>query len=157
MLIAISGTPGTGKSTLAKILAQKLKFYRLDLSQHYKQLAISYDKKRHCYVVDIKKLISLVKETLKQHSNIIIDSHIAHLLPKKMMDVCIIATCSDLKKLKTRLQKKKYSPAKIKENLEAEIFQVCLMDAREQGHKVLVFDTSKKSVIAIVQKIKQSL
>lgn len=144
MLIAISGIPGTGKSTVAKILAQKLKFYRLDLSQHYKQIAVSYDTKKHCYVVDIKKLILLVKETLKQHPNLIIDSHIAHLLPQKMVDVCIIVTCSDLKKLKTRLQQRRYSPAKIKENLEAEIFQVCLMEAQQKKHRIILIDSARK-------------
>src|SRR3989344_3875530 len=128
MLIAISGTPGTGKSTLAKILAKRLKFYRLDLSQYYSEIAVKYDTKKQCYIVDIQKVERLIKEKAKQYPNIIIDSHIAHLLPIKIVDICIVLVCPDLKKLKKRLERRKYSVTKIKENLEAEIFQVCLMD-----------------------------
>lgn len=144
-VVVISGTPGTGKSALAKLLEKELKFARLDLSKYYQKISVGYDKEKKCYDVDLKKFILLVNEKLKNiKKNVVIDSHIAHLLPQGMVDLSVILTCSDLKRLEIRLKKKGYSKKKIRENLDAEIFQVCLSEAKEEGHKVLVLDTSKE-------------
>ena len=45
--------------------------------------------------------------------------------------------------LKNRLKKKKYSKDKIRENLDTEIFDVCLNEAKENRHKIIVMDTTK--------------
>ena len=145
-LIAITGSPGTGKSTLAKILEKKLKLERLELHQYYKEISTGYDRKKQCYDIDMKKFKLLVKEKIKllkkQDGNcLIIDSHISHLLPK--VDLCVVMVCLNLKKLEKRLIKRKYSKKKIRENLDSEIFQICLNEASEK-HEVLVVDSSKK-------------
>lgn len=141
----ITGSPGTGKSTLAKVLVKKLGLKRLDLHRYYKLISTGYDRSKQSYDIDYLKFERLVKEKLKlAKKGLIVDSHISHLLPRKMVDWCIVLTCSDLKTLEARLRKRNYSPKKIRENLDAEIFQVCLAEARENKHKVLVFDTSKK-------------
>ena len=142
-LIVISGTPGTGKSTWTEILVKKLGFNRLEVHDYYKQISISYNKKKQCYDIDMKKFEKLVKSKLKE-GNLIVDSHISHLLPKTLVNLCIVLTCSNLKKLEKRLQVRKYSKKKIKENLDAEVFQICLIETQEKGHKVVTFDTSKK-------------
>ena len=144
VLIVITGSPGVGKSTLANFLVTKLGFDRLDLHHYYKRISTGYDRSKQSYDVDYKKFEKLVKEKLKDsQKGLIIDSHISHLLPKRLVDVCIVLVCSDLKRLETRLRKRKYSKKKIRENLDAEIFQVCLMEAKEKGHTVLLFDTAK--------------
>lgn len=142
-LIVITGTPGVGKTTLAKELAKQLGWNRLDLHDHYSELASTFNKDKDCYDLDLKKVVALVKRELKQ-DNLILDSHIAHLLPKSLVAVCIVLTCLNLKKLESRLKKRKYSKKKIRENLDAEIFQICLLEAQEKQKKVLVFDTSKR-------------
>ncbi|NQV91378.1 AAA family ATPase, partial [Candidatus Woesearchaeota archaeon] len=48
-LIVISGTPGTGKTTWAKILAKKLKYARLDLHDHYKEISTGYNRRKQAY------------------------------------------------------------------------------------------------------------
>ena len=141
-LIIITGTPGTGKTTLALWLSKKLKIPRLDLHDHYKEISTGYDRSGKCYDIDMKKFEKLVVSKLKK-SALVIDSHIAHLLPKKMIDLCIVTTCSDLKKLEKRLVERKYSKRKVRENLDSEIFQICLNEAKE-NHKVIVVDTSKQ-------------
>lgn len=146
-IIIVSGTPGTGKSTLAIKLAKEKGYYRLDLHQHYKELSVGYDKPSKSYVIDEKKFLNLIKKEIKAHSKekgIIIDTHISHLLPKRMVDLCIITKCSNLKELEKRLKKRKYSKAKIRENLDCEIFQVCLGEALERDHKVKVIETCRR-------------
>ncbi|MBR9683341.1 AAA family ATPase [Candidatus Woesearchaeota archaeon] len=156
--LIISGTPGTGKSTLAKFLAPKLKFHHLDIHRYYKKISSGYSKKKQCYNIDLKKLEKLIQEKLTQHPNLIVDSHITHHLPKKLVNLCIITKCSDLKELKKRLQKRKYSQKKIEENIQCEIFDVCLAEAKKQKHHILVVDTCQKiNQKKLVSKIKKFL
>ncbi|MBU0470644.1 MAG: AAA family ATPase [Nanoarchaeota archaeon] len=144
-IIAISGTPGVGKSTLAKSLSQKLGLERLDLHEHYKEISGGYDRSKQCYNINLKKFTSFVKKKIKKsEKGFIIDTHISHLLSKKIVDLCIVLTCSDLKELEKRLKKRKYSSKKIRENLDAEIFQICLIEAKEKKHNLLSIDTAKK-------------
>ena len=152
--IIISGTPGTGKSTLAKVLSKKLKYQELDLKPIIKKISEGYDKEKECEIIDIKKFNKEIIERINKR-NLIIASHLIHNLPKKYVDLCIITKC-DLKELKKRLHKRKYSPSKVKENLECEIFDVCLGEAKK--HKVLVVDTSKKiDIKELTKKIKRGL
>ncbi len=73
---------------------------------------------------------------------IIIDSHLSHYLPRKYVSLCIITKC-DIKELNKRLRKKKFSQSKIQENLQSEIFDVCLNEARQRKHKIIIIDTTK--------------
>ena len=158
-IIAVTGTPGVGKSTIARLLSKELKYTRIDLSKHYQDISVGYNRSKKCYDVDIKKIQALIQKFATKHQGIIIDSHIAHLLPKKMINMCIVVTCSDLKKLEKRLVKRKYSPKKIRENLDSEIFQICLNEAKEKGHKIAIIANSlkvtKKEILNIVNKISQ--
>ena len=158
MAIAISGTPGTGKTTLAKKLAKSLNYKYLDVNKLIKsnKLAESYDKKRKCRIIDIKKLNKLLIKEIKKNPNLIIDSHLSHYLPKKYLDLCIITKCS-LKILKKRLKKKKYSKQKTRENLDCEIFDICLNEAKELKHRILIIDTTKRlNLNKIIKQINQS-
>ena len=157
--IIISGTPGTGKSTLAKLLSKRFNFKRLNLKPILKKIYEKYDRKKQCYVVDIKKLNKEIIKKIKQSKqSLIISSHLAHHLPKKYVSLCIITKCSDLKKLKQRLQGRKYSKKKVEENLECEIFDICLNEAKKKKHKILVVDTCKRiNYKGLVKKVKKSL
>ncbi len=158
-LLIITGTPGTGKSTLAKKLAGKLGFNRLDLHHYYHQLATRYNRQKHCYDVAPQKFTRLVQEKLSSSpKGLIVDSHLAHHLPQKLVTLCLVLTCSDVKQLQRRLKKRTYPPQKIRENLDAEIFQVCLEEAQEQGHPIIVLDTGKPfSFPVLLRKIRKSL
>ncbi|MBI5073371.1 AAA family ATPase, partial [Candidatus Woesearchaeota archaeon] len=82
----------------------------------------------------------IIKEAKRKQTPLVIDSHVSHYLPKKYVDLCIV-TKTNLKKLKKRLQKRNYSKAKIRENMDCEIFDVCLIEAQEAGHRVKVVET----------------
>ncbi len=141
-VIAITGTPGTGKSRLAKQLAKVLKFKRVDLHHYYEKISTGYNRRKQSYDIDFKKFKQLAQDVAKS-SNIIIDSHISHLLPNSVVDLCIVLTCSNLKLLQNRLKRRGYSSKKVRENLDTEIFQICLQEAKERGHNVIILDSAK--------------
>jgi len=139
----ITGTPCTGKTTVAKRLAKKNKAKYIDVNEviDKNNLKEGYDRKRNSYIIDTKKLNkALIKTITQSKQSLIIDSHLSHYLPKKYVNKCIV-TKTTLKKLKNRLKKRKYSKAKIQENMMCEIFDVCKIEAEEAGHKIHVINT----------------
>jgi len=156
-VIIVSGSVCTGKTTLAKQLAEKLGFRYVDvnkiISKH--KLSEGYDGKYHSRIIDEKKLskalISLIKSDKK---SLIIDSHLSHYLPNMYVDLCIITKCS-LKILKKRLMKRYPKlPSKVTINMEAEIFDTCFIEACETGHSVLKVDTTHKvNIVSLAKKI----
>ena len=144
MVICISGTPGTGKSTLTKILAKELSYKNINVNLLIKKhhLYDFYDRHLKEYVVDTKKLNKFLKELIKKNRKIIIDSHLSHYLPSRQVDLCVITKCS-LKKLNQRLKNRKYSLKKVRENLDSEIFDVCLNEAKERKHNIFVINTTR--------------
>ena len=143
----VTGTPGTGKTTIAKALAKKEKAVYIDVNAIIKKekLHEKYDRKLKTRIIDIKKLnkrlIKLIKEYKKKKQAIVIDSHLSHYLPPKYIDRCIVTKC-ELKTLKKRLEKRKYSKKKVQENMHAEIFDVCLIEAiANKQKKVKIINT----------------
>lgn len=145
-VIIVTGSVGSGKTTLAKKLAKSLDFKYVDVNQVINDAGLceEFDKARDCVVVDEKKLSEKLVELIsKSKKSLVIDSHMSYFIPKKFVGVCVVTLCDNLKVLENRLKKRNYSKNKIKENLESEIFHVCLNEAKEAGHDVLIVETSK--------------
>lgn len=157
--IIVTGTPGTGKTTLAKELSLLLHAKHVNVALLVKSEGLSegYDKERDTAVVSPKRLnkalIRLIKGSKRQ---LVIDSHMVHYLPKKYAEVCIVMKCS-LKELKKRLEKKRYKAAKVRENIDAEIFDICLNEAAEKGHKIIVLDTTKKNPKTLAKIVERTI
>ncbi|MBS3131584.1 AAA family ATPase [Candidatus Woesearchaeota archaeon] len=147
--IIVTGTPGTGKTTLAKKLSEIMKFAYIDANKVIAKYNLSegYDYKRKSKIIDTKKLNSKILEIIKEiekskkYGVAIIDTHLSHYIPKNKADICIVTKCG-LKTLARRLKKRSYSKEKIRENMDAEIFDVCLNEAKEAGHKISVIETT---------------
>lgn len=143
-VIIVSGCPGTGKTTVAKKLALQKKYKYLDVNKiiDNNKLNEKYDKERDTKVIDIDKLNKVLIKVIETEKSqgLIIDSHLSHYLPKKYVDRCIITKCN-LKELEKRLQKRGYSKEKTRENLDAEIFDTCRIEALEKGHNVEIVNT----------------
>ena len=145
-VIIISGSPGSGKTTYAKKIAKEKNYKYIDVNEIIEKnnLIERYDKEKDTNIVDTDKLnIALIKIIEKANEKgIVIDSHLSHYLPKKYVDKCIITKC-DLRTLKKRLEKRGYSKNKVRENLDAEIFDTCRVEALEAGHQVEVVYTDE--------------
>ena len=143
-VIIVSGCPGTGKTTVAKKIAQEKEYKYVDVNKIIKEnnLNEKYDKKRDTKIIDITKLNKVLIKIIETEKAIglVIDSHLSHYLPKKYVDKCIITKCN-LKELEKRLRERNYSKEKIRENLDAEIFDTCRIEALEKGHNVEVVNT----------------
>jgi len=146
-IIAVSGTPGTGKTTFSRKLSLLIRAKYLDVNKIIKKhrLNAEYDTKRQTSLIDIKKLTAvLVEEIKKTKKTLIIDSHLSHYLPSKYVDLCVITACSSLRVLESRLKKRGYNALKIRENLDSEIFKTCQVDALEAGHSICLINTKNK-------------
>ncbi len=161
-LIAVTGTPGTGKTTISKKLSLLLGYAYLNGSEMVKsaKLAEKYDKRRKTAVVDASLFAHAVlkvsaAEAKKGSKGLIVDSHLSHFLPPKAVSACIVLACS-LPELERRLSKRGYGRAKIRENLDAEIFDTILVEATELGQNVIPFcatKTSEKGIKALAKRI----
>jgi len=145
MVIIVTGCPATGKTTIARKIAEKKKLRYIDVNQLIKdnKLYSYYSRKDMSYVVDVKKLNRFLIKLIKKDKDVVLDSHLSHYLPNKYVDECIVTKCN-LKELKKRLEKRKYPNKKIRDNLDCEIFDVCHIEALENKHKVRIIDTSDK-------------
>lgn len=148
-VIIVTGTPSTGKTTLAKQIEKKYCFKRLDVNAIIKKnkLREGYDRKNKCWIIDEYRFTSVleavVREKRKNRKKIVIDSHLSHYLSPRFVDICLVTRC-DLDELYRRLKKKRYPKNKIEENMECEIMEVCLQEAYERKHVLIVVDTTKK-------------
>lgn len=159
--IIVTGTPGTGKTTVAMRLARRMACDYVDvnkvISQH--KLSSGYDRKKRCRIVDVKNLNKELVKIAKKHRTsgecVVIDSHLAHYMPADAVDTCIVTRCR-LDLLKRRLKRRRYSAEKVRENMDCEIFEVCMTEAAEAGHNIIAVQTDKKvDYDKLIQKIKR--
>jgi len=146
MIIALTGTPGTGKTSVSKIL-QKKGFELIDLGKTAieKNFLIGVDKVRNSQIVDIEKFNKFIKKTYSNLEILIIEGHLSHLL--KDVDKVIILRCHPTK-LKNNLIKKKWKKEKIIENIQAEILDIILCETVEihKEDNVFEIDVTNKSI-----------
>lgn len=150
-LVIITGTPGSGKSTVANVLIKKLGMVRIDWHNLVKKnpnINLGYNRKKQSYDLDVKILAGEIRKLMKENpsTQFVFDTHISHLLPKSMVRLAIVMKCSNLKKLKKRLEDRRYNKRKVQDNMDAEIFEVCLDETAERGHKFIVIDSAKRLI-----------
>ena len=136
VIVAVTGTPACGKTYYAQKLAHDLGFTYVDVKDIISTYHLDevFDKERDCSVIDEEKLNVYL---MQLKGNLIIDSHLSHHLPPSFVTLCVVVKCP-LPLLKKRLEERGYAKSKIRENLDAEIFDVCLVEASEAGHEVFI-------------------
>ncbi len=136
-MIIVTGTPGVGKTTFAKALAEKegRSYVCLTALCDEYGLLSEWDEKRQCFVVDSVSLVDIVLKYADEDA--VVDGHLSHELPSSVVSACYVVKCP-LDLLKKRLEVRGYSPEKIRENLDCEIFDVCYCEALENGHSPIV-------------------
>jgi adenylate kinase len=143
MLIGITGTPGTGKTSVTRLLEEEPYYQVIHLNELIKEeeLYSEVDAERDCVVADMDIVYDRVLELQdKSYAVTIVDSHLSH----HIADIVIVLR-TDPAVLKGRLEKRNYSEEKVKENLEAEALDIILAESVEWCEKVFEIDTTKES------------
>jgi adenylate kinase len=140
MLIALTGTPGTGKTTVAALLPYPV----IDLNAMVKEdgYNLGWDSERGCLEADMdrleKRLSEMETEDIKDLT--ILEGHFSHYFADETIVLRLAPS-----QLKERLLTRGYSDLKIQENLEAEAIDVVLTEAVEFCSRVDEIDTTGKS------------
>jgi adenylate kinase len=145
--ILITGTPGTGKSTLSEMLADITSYKHIQVSQlvkHDKGLHDGYDEKFDTYILNDDRLLDAM-EPMVADGGSIVDFHSCELFPERWFDLVVVLR-TDNSVLYDRLVKRGYSEIKITENIECEIMQVVSEEARESYEEQIVVELSNNDV-----------
>ncbi len=140
MKITISGTPGTGKTQVSKILAKKLNYKLININKYAKDnnLITGIDTDRKALIIDENKLR---KKSVEIPDNTIIEGHLAHYCTGDI--TIILRTNPDT--LRARLKKRRWPKKKIEENIESEALDIILQEAVNQNKNVFEIDTTKST------------
>ena len=160
--VVVTGTPGTGKTTISRILARKLGASCINPQYFMRREGIdfTYDRNRKTRIVSIRRLRKAIDERAERTDHgLVIESHINPVtgpLPKLVR--VIVLRCDPLI-LEQRLERKRWSKSKIGENLQAEILDICLWDAvKHYGwNRILEIDTSRRTPHQVIQLVIRGL
>uniref|UniRef100_A0A2M4AX57 Adenylate kinase isoenzyme 6 homolog n=1 Tax=Anopheles triannulatus TaxID=58253 RepID=A0A2M4AX57_9DIPT len=140
--ILVTGTPGTGKSELCKLLVERLapdftwQSVSAIVSEH--GFVEEYDEDLQCPVLDEDRLLDYL-EPIMQHGGQIVEYHSSDFFPERWFEAVFVMRCSTTI-LYDRLRERQYSEKKIKSNVECEIFQTLLDEARDSYRDEIVFE-----------------
>lgn len=153
--LVVTGNPGVGKHTSARLLARLLKAEIIDINKVAIDNKAITKKTDRGLEVNVKKLTALVARLLKSKSDLIIVGHLApYVLAPADVGMVAVLRRSPYQLEKT-LEKRGYPAAKVKENLASEILGVSLYDSikRFGRRKVAEFDTTGKTPLQTAKMI----
>ncbi|SDY21331.1 adenylate kinase family protein [Halobellus clavatus] len=155
--IALTGTPGTGKTTVADLVEAQLDVEVLHLNDAIREadLFAERDVERDSLVADLDAVESWVQAETADDGKTLVESHLSHLLA---VDRVIVLRCHP-EELKPRLRERGESEASVAENAESEALDVILAEAVERHGEddVWEIDTTDRSPEAVADDVKAAV
>ena len=138
MNIALTGTPGTGKTTLSK----KLNYNIVSINQSYPEISDGKNENGD-WLINLDKLLDNIE--VAKYNNTVFEGHVSHFLEN--LDLVIVLRCHP-SKLQERLEERNYNQEKIRENIEAEALNIISEEAMDSygEEKVFELDTSSSDL-----------
>ncbi|KAJ2993346.1 hypothetical protein NUW58_g1871 [Xylaria curta] len=143
--IVVTGTPGVGKTTHCEILAERTGLRHVSVNQIVKDKDCheGWDKEYHSWLVDEDRLLDALEEEVAD-GGCIIDWHACDLFPERWIDLVVVLRV-DTSTLYDRLKARKYPEKKLQENLDAEIMDVLLQEARDSYNEKIVVELTSNT------------
>jgi len=130
--VAVTGTPGTGKTTATERLDVGLDVVHLNQALREEGLYDEVDEERDSVVADM----DAVADWLGDRDDAVIDSHLAHRFDA---DRVVVLRCRP-EELERRLRERGEPPAKARENAESEALDVILAEAVDRHGEGNVYE-----------------
>ena len=146
MIIGITGTPGTGKTSASALIGGVLDLNELIRDEG---LYLGIDEARDSLIADMDAVYDRVCGIDEaRDGNLVIEGHLSH----HVSDSAIVLRLAP-DELERRLMARGYSGAKISENALAEAIDVILVEAVDWCDKVYEIDTTGKTVKEVADAI----
>ncbi|PAU84644.1 adenylate kinase [Halorubrum salipaludis] len=149
--VAVTGTPGTGKSTATALLEDEYDVIHLnDLIKENDELWTDRDADRDTLVADL----DAVRERLGDWSGVL-DSHLAHRFD---VDRVVVLRCRP-EEIERRLEARGESAATAQENAESEALDVILSEAVDEHgiENVYEIDTTDRDPEAVADAVRAAI
>jgi adenylate kinase len=146
MRVAVTGTPGTGKTSATALLEDDHEVTHLNDAIEREGLYTERDEARDSLVVDLEAIEAWLGEREG-----VVESHLAHLVPA---DRVVVLRCHP-DELERRLLERGESEAKASENAESEALDLILSEAvSEHGReRVYEIDTTDRTSEEVAREI----
>ncbi|KAL5702342.1 adenylate kinase [Ranunculus cassubicifolius] len=144
--LLLTGTPGVGKTTTASLLADATQLKHVNIGELVKQknLHDGWDDNFDCHIIN-EDLVCDELEDMMEEGGVIIDYHGCDFFPERWFDrVVVLQTNNSV--LYDRLMNRGYMGTKLSNNIECEIFQVLLEEAKNSYPEDIVIAMQSDSV-----------
>ncbi|KAG7201743.1 hypothetical protein KM043_004465 [Ampulex compressa] len=151
--ILVTGTPGVGKSFLSRMLAEKTGMTWIDVSKLAveKKCLEEYDAVYRCPVLDEDKLLDEM-ENLMEEGGQIVDYHGVDFFPERWFDIVFVLRTNNTI-LYDRLKERGYTGKKLEDNIDCEIFQTILEEAKASYKQEIVHELQSNTVQEVTNNI----
>lgn len=151
MRVALTGTPGTGKTTVAGRLDTDLEVVDLNRLVEAEGLTAGEDADRGSWIADLEAL----RDRLAGRDDVLLESHLAHHLP---VDRVVVLRCHPVE-LERRLRERGADASKAAENADAEALDVVLAEAvAEHGAgRIYEVDTTDRTPDGVAREVEAVL
>ncbi|XP_010676535.3 adenylate kinase isoenzyme 6 homolog isoform X1 [Beta vulgaris subsp. vulgaris] len=144
--ILITGTPGTGKTTMSSALAEATQLRHVNIGELVKEknLHDGWDEEFECPIINEDLVCDELEDTMEE-GGIIVDYHGCDFFPERWFDrVVVLQTDNSI--LYDRLSKRGYTGSKLSNNIECEIFQILLDEANDSYEEDIVVALRSDSI-----------
>lgn len=153
--ILVTGTPGTGKTSTCELIAKAAEMTHINIGDLVKEKGLhdGWDEDLDCYVIDEDLVVDELEDIMQQGGNIV-DYHGCSFFPERWFNrVVVLQTENSI--LFDRLVARGYSEKKRKNNIECEIFQVILEEARSSYREDIVVAMQSDSIEDITKNVSE--
>ncbi|KAJ2598555.1 hypothetical protein H4R99_004052 [Coemansia sp. RSA 1722] len=144
--ILITGTPGTGKTTTAEMVALAAGLQKVTVGDLVKERSLhdGYHQEMDTYWLNEDKVVDEM-EDMMAGGGMCVDFHTCGFFPERWFDLVVVLR-ADTKNVFDRLEARGYKPNKVAENVECEIMQVVLDEAQESYRPDVVLELPSNTV-----------